>query len=53
MENEKSENKVLFEQKKAKLNALKKSFLSLKNVKAKMSLKKVGRSRTQKGHKNY
>lgn len=32
---------------------VKKSFKNLKNFKAKTSIKKVGRSRTQKGHKNY
>jgi hypothetical protein len=33
--------------------AFKKSFLNFKNAKAKSSVKKVGRSRTQKGHKNF
>ena len=31
----------------------KKSFINLKNNKAKSCMKKVGRSRNQKGHKNY
>ena len=34
-------------------DSLKRSFLNLKNGKAKTSVKKVGRSRTQKGNKNY
>lgn len=36
-----------------KVDPLKKPFLCPKNLRAKTSLKKVGRSRTQKGHKNY
>lgn len=38
---------------KSNLNGLKKSYLNVKKMKAKTSLKKVGRSRNQKGHKNY
>ena len=34
-------------------DSFKRSFVNLKNGKAKTSVKKVGRSRTQKGHKNY
>lgn len=37
----------------SKLVALKRAYLNLKNCKAKTGLKKVGRSRNQKGHKNY
>ena len=37
----------------SKLDSLKRSFLNLKNGKVKASVKKVGRSRNQKGHKNY
>ncbi|MBC7540179.1 MAG: hypothetical protein H7281_15245 [Bacteriovorax sp.] len=37
----------------SKGEVLKKGFLNLKNCKAKTGLKKVGRSRNQKGHKNY
>lgn len=36
-----------------KASGLNKSISNLKNFKAKLSNKKVGRSRTQKGHKNY
>lgn len=32
---------------------LKRTYSNLKNGKAKASMKKVGRSRNQKGHKNY
>ena len=37
----------------SKAETQKKFLPSLKNCKAKTSIKKVGRSRTQKGHKNY
>ena len=36
----------------SKAENLKKNFNSLKNNKAKSCMKKVGRSRNQKGHKN-
>jgi len=38
---------------KSNLYGLKKSYLNVKKMKVKASLKKVGRSRNQKGHKNY
>lgn len=36
-----------------KTEVIKKSISNLKNFKAKLTNKKVGRSRTQKGHKNF
>ncbi len=47
-----TKNLVLFKANNKSL-AFKRSFLNFKNAKAKSSVKKVGRSRTQKGHKNY
>lgn len=58
MDKKKQESRILEQSKSstraiARAGTLKKSFLSIKNLKAKTTLKKVGRSRTQKGHKNY
>lgn len=53
---EKKQDSRILERSKSSASAessKKQSFFSLKNLKAKTSLKKVGRSRTQKGHKNY
>ncbi len=37
----------------SKIDVHKKNIPNFKNPKAKFSMKKVGRSRNQKGHKNY
>lgn len=55
MNEKKQESRILERSKSTNIaeSSKKQSFFSLKNLKAKSSLKKVGRSRTQKGHKNY
>lgn len=54
--NEKKQDSRILERSKSSViteSSKKQPLFSLKNLKAKTSLKKVGRSRTQKGHKNY
>ena len=54
MDGKKPEPKILESMKPgSKQEILKRSFSNLKKGKAHTSIKKVGRSRTQKGHKNY
>lgn len=54
MEENKELIKILEMQKSIKKpNTFQRPISSIKNTKAKTGLKKVGRSRTQKGHKNF
>jgi hypothetical protein len=54
MSEKKDETKIIELMKpSSKVESLKKSFSNLRKFNAKSSVKKVGRSRNQKGHKNY
>jgi hypothetical protein len=54
MDEKKDGTKVLeFMKSNSKVEISKKVFSNLKNCKAKSSVKKIGRSRNQKGHKSY